>query len=110
MARPPPTRPGLLATDYYGHPREDDPSVRNTGTGIGYVDRGAVELQDPMTLSADTSPWQAPVGTTVVLTLTATQGWAPITGSVDFGDGTPPVTTTSTTISAATRRPRPRRT
>jgi hypothetical protein len=91
--------PGLLGTDYYGHQREDDPTVPNTGTGLGYVDRGAVELQDPLKLAAATNTWQAPVGGTVVLTLTGAPGWAPITGyTVDFGDGTPLVTTTSTTI------------
>ena len=92
--------PGLLATDYYDNPREDDPSIANTGTGTGYVDRGAVELQDPLKLAATTNTWAAPVGGTVVVTLTGTPGWAPISGyTVDFGDGTPSVTTMSTTVS-----------
>jgi hypothetical protein len=89
--------PGVLATDFNGRPREDDPLVANAGTGI--VDRGAVERQDPMTISLRLSATQAPTGGTVTATLTATPGWAPITGyTVDFGDGTQPAATSATTL------------
>jgi hypothetical protein len=89
--------PGVLATDFNGRPREDDPLVANAGTSI--VDRGAVERQDPMTIDLRLSAIQAPVGGTVTATLTATPGWAPITGyTVDFADGTPPVHPTATTF------------
>jgi hypothetical protein len=36
---------GELATDFSGEPRADDPNIANTGTGVGYYDRGAEELQ-----------------------------------------------------------------
>jgi hypothetical protein len=89
--------PGVLATDFNGRPREDDPLVANGATGI--VDRGAVERQDPMTIGISLSATQAPTGTPVTATIAATQGWAPISGyTVDFADGTPPVTTTATTL------------
>lgn len=92
--------PGILPTDYNGHARADEPTTPNTGTGIGDVDRGAVELQDPMTVSVTMNTSKAPTGGTVVATIAAKQGWAPITGySVDFGDGTPPTSSTSPTIS-----------
>ncbi|GAA0661188.1 hypothetical protein GCM10010193_10290 [Kitasatospora atroaurantiaca] len=42
--------PGELSTDFHGNPRMDDPNVTNTGTGAGYHDRGAVELQGPAAL------------------------------------------------------------
>jgi hypothetical protein len=92
--------PGVLATDFNGRPREDDPLVANNGTSI--VDRGAVERQDPMTIRLGLSATQAPVGGTVTATIAATPGWAPITGyTVDFGDGTRPVQTTATTLQYA---------
>lgn len=91
--------PGILPTDLNGNGRVDDPSTANTGTGIGYVDRGALELQDPMTLSVSMNTRQAPTGGTVVATLAAAKSWAPISGyTVDFGDGTPPTSSTSPTI------------
>jgi hypothetical protein len=94
------TAPGLLATDFNANSRADDPLVTNTGTGIGYVDRGAVEREDPLAVNVDLSALQAPTGGTVMATLSATPGWAPITGyTVDFGAGTPVVRTTATTVS-----------
>ncbi len=38
--------PGQLPVDIYGMSAKDDPITPNTGTGSGYRDRGAVELQD----------------------------------------------------------------
>ncbi|MCH5677048.1 right-handed parallel beta-helix repeat-containing protein [Streptomyces gilvus] len=40
-----PSAPGETATDFFGDPREDDPSVPDTATG--YYDRGAVEVVGP---------------------------------------------------------------
>jgi hypothetical protein len=91
--------PGVLSTDHDGSAPIDDPNVSNTGTGVGYLDRGAMEMQDPMTLVIVLNAQRAPTGGTVVATLRATQGWAPITGyTVDFGDGTQPTASTSPTI------------
>ncbi|MEH0824850.1 MULTISPECIES: right-handed parallel beta-helix repeat-containing protein [unclassified Micromonospora] len=36
---------GVTRTDLLGNPRSDNPSVANTGTGSGYHDRGAIEVQ-----------------------------------------------------------------
>jgi hypothetical protein len=38
--------PGELPSDQLGNARADDPSVPNTGTGTGYFDRGAWELDN----------------------------------------------------------------
>jgi hypothetical protein len=43
--------PGELQADQLGDPRADDPSVANTGTGVGYYDRGAVEAEGPISES-----------------------------------------------------------
>lgn len=40
--------PGEPAGDMLGNPRTDDPDVTNTGTGVGYQDRGALELEGPV--------------------------------------------------------------
>ncbi|SDT58957.1 hypothetical protein SAMN05216371_3017 [Streptomyces sp. TLI_053] len=40
------TAPGMLPVDQTGQAPADDPTVRNTGTGKGYRDRGAVESHD----------------------------------------------------------------
>lgn len=92
--------PGILPTDFKGNPPVDDPSVPNIGTGIGYLDRGATELQDPMGVSVSLNTAKAPAGGAVVATVKGYAGWAPITAyTVDFGDGTPPVSSSSPTIS-----------
>lgn len=49
------TAPGTLTTDGRGRPRADNPVVANTGTGVGYYDRGAVEAQDPLAVSLSVS-------------------------------------------------------
>lgn len=36
---------GVTGTDMLGNPRTDNPAIANTGTGVGYHDRGAVEAQ-----------------------------------------------------------------
>ncbi|MFJ9694555.1 PKD domain-containing protein [Kitasatospora sp. NPDC101183] len=82
------TAPGMLDTDFYDNPRADHPQIANTGTGIGYYDRGAIELQD------ETSVWlHGTVSPTPGHPLHAqfqTQyhiGWAPDGARLDFGDG-----------------------
>ncbi|MGN9889794.1 hypothetical protein [Micromonospora sp. L31] len=42
-----PTAPGVTPTDMFGNPRTDNPAVSNSSGG--YLDRGAIELQGPVT-------------------------------------------------------------
>ncbi|CAL2056119.1 PKD domain-containing protein [Streptomyces murinus] len=90
--------PGELTTDVDGAPLVDDPLVADTGTGTtARPDRGAIERQDSITVPGDDMPSPsrgvAPFVTSV-RTDDATTGWGkPIaTYSVDFGDGSAPVT------------------
>jgi hypothetical protein len=56
------------STDFADLNRVDDPLVANTGTGSGYVDRGAFEYQDPIALtppSAKHAAGGSPLDTTV---------------------------------------------
>jgi hypothetical protein len=82
--------PGELATDQFGDPRTDDLAVPNTG--VGYYDRGAMELEGG--LSTGTSFSAASTGSlTATWTLGYTPAW-PTNGPlfievVNFGDGTP---------------------
>ncbi|WP_083974828.1 right-handed parallel beta-helix repeat-containing protein [Kitasatospora mediocidica] len=89
--------PGELAGDIDGTPAVDDLQQPNTGTGIGYRDRGAHELQGltSVGLAVDRSQGAHPM--TVNLTASATDQWAPTSTSYayDFGDGTPVVTSSS---------------
>ena len=85
--------PGELATDRSGAPRVDDPLVADTGAGAhGYDDRGAVELQDTVTIpnteAVQPDSGLAPVAASVPVG-GATSSWGePLTYTVDFGDGT----------------------
>ncbi|MET8462770.1 NosD domain-containing protein [Micromonospora zamorensis] len=45
------TAPGVARTDLLDNAHADAPTVQNTGTGNGYHDRGAVELQGGRTVS-----------------------------------------------------------
>ncbi|MGW8776463.1 PKD domain-containing protein [Streptomyces sp. NPDC055796] len=90
------TAPGALPTDLYGHPAEDDARVPNTGRDGGYLDRGAYEFGDvlsavePMELDRT---W-APAGTQVTVKAATNSRWpTALVYTVDFGDGTAPVTT-----------------
>ena len=93
--------PGELPTDFAGKPRVDDPLVPNTGTGVGYVDRGAYEVQNPgvttgLTSSNPYSTNPGPYPLTVTFTATASDPWAPDAAysyTFDPGDGTGTVTT-----------------
>jgi len=89
--------PGELTTDYTGAARVDDPNVANTGTGVGYYDRGAGEYQDPLAVAVhlDSQTGSAPATFTATESV-ATAGWSPVTSwTIDFGDGTGKRTTTS---------------
>ncbi|WP_370114396.1 PKD domain-containing protein [Streptacidiphilus sp. MAP12-33] len=84
--------PGELSTDLYGNPRVRDPQVSATGSAGGYVDRGAIEFQDPIQ-----DPVLTPASTGVVpFSVTVAPGpetaWKKaLRVTVDFGDGTSPV-------------------
>ena len=93
--------PGELSTDYYGKPRVNDPLVADTGTGDSSYDRGAMEFQDPFTVSGIAMSPAAYVGVATTFTAKVNNPWSdPLDGAsyaFDFGDGT---TTTSSTGSA----------
>ena len=97
--------PGELPTDQLGNPRADDPSVSDTGTGPGYYDRGAVELEGNLEYgesSAQPDPAAGPLDVTATA-LPMTSSWptnGPIgTDEFRFSDGSLPVLTTPSTIS-----------
>ncbi|MFJ9519403.1 PKD domain-containing protein [Kitasatospora sp. NPDC101801] len=85
--------PGQLTTDIDGNPRVDHPGVADTGTGKGYADRGARELQDPITVYS----LQAYPSATPGFPLRGTAqggynaGWSSAGVTLDFGDGSTPV-------------------
>ena len=90
--------PLVPALDYNGHPRVDDPLVANTGTGDGYVDRGAIERQNPLQLgTVKLSPTEGPAPLPVVASVTANNPWDTqgVLYSFDFGDGTGATTPSS---------------
>ena len=99
--------PGELATDVYGDSRVDDPLVPNTGAGTyTYYDRGAVQRQDTVTFprypqvenAAGTPMYQAPTGVPISMVGTAASAWGgSMSYTVDFGDGSTPVTETDGT-------------
>ncbi|HEY3751532.1 MAG TPA: PKD domain-containing protein [Pseudonocardiaceae bacterium] len=81
-----PDAPDTPSTDVDDVARVDDPLAPNTLGGI--IDRGAIEMRDPLTAHLAQSASQAPVGGTVVATGSSVSPWAPITGyTVNFGDG-----------------------
>ncbi|MGW2253824.1 PKD domain-containing protein [Kitasatospora sp. NPDC001660] len=86
------TAPGQLDTDVYGNPRVDDPLAPNTGTGVGYHDRGAAEYQNPFTVSLATGSYMPDQPMAVKFYGGTTSPWYPATTTLDFGDGTPVVT------------------
>jgi hypothetical protein len=95
---------GELPTDQLGNPRADDPSVPNTGTGPGYYDRGAVELQGGLTASpvtAQPDPAGGPLDATASATpLASTWTTNGPMGTYEFlfSDGTMPVLTSTPTV------------
>ncbi|MEV5841166.1 PKD domain-containing protein [Streptomyces sp. NPDC051985] len=93
--------PGELATDLHGAQRVDDPLVADTGTGAGDYDRGATEVQDPLSLGiAGRSSADVYVGVPVTFTAGFVNPWSDTLDgyryTFGFGDGT---TATSTTRS-----------
>ncbi|MER5520065.1 PKD domain-containing protein [Streptomyces sp. NPDC002763] len=89
--------PGELTTDAAGAPRVDDPLVDNAGPGpAAHRDRGAFERQDTIAIPTDGGPSPrtgvAPLSTSVPTDGFISRWGEPLTYSVDFGDGTAPVT------------------
>jgi hypothetical protein len=69
--------PGYQSTDFYGHPREDNPDVTDTGAGpITYADRGCTEhIQEPtarLVIRADQS------AVSITADASGTTGWVPV--------------------------------
>jgi PKD domain len=91
--------PGQCPTDICRNVRDDDPADPNTGTGPGYYDRGAFELEDPIGITVASSAQWGAGSLTTTFTVTQTQApWSPdVTYVYDFGDGTS-TTTTSTSV------------
>jgi hypothetical protein len=88
--------PGELATDYAGLPRVDDSTEPNTGTGVGYYDRGADELQDPFRSYSPRLVATAVAGYPATIVTDDDNPWGtPVTRTIDFGDGTAPATSTA---------------
>ncbi|WP_280716600.1 PKD domain-containing protein [Kitasatospora sp. MAP5-34] len=91
--------PGGLPTDMYGNARVDDPLVPNTGTGVGYYDRGSRERQDPYSIASTLSASKGPGPLTETVTAVENNPWH--TGissySFDFGDGSAPVVSATPT-------------
>jgi PKD repeat protein len=82
-----PGAPDAPSTDIAGSARVDDPLAPNTLGGV--LDRGAIEMHDPITAKLTLSTFTAPVGGTVRATISTTSPWAPVTAlTLDFGDGT----------------------
>ncbi len=87
--------PGELTTDLNGNSRVDDPLVANTGTGVGYHDRGAYEHQEslrPYVQVDMPSDGDSPLDRQVTVTMPTNPGnprpWGTPEIVVDFGDGT----------------------
>ncbi|MEY9839621.1 PKD domain-containing protein [Streptacidiphilus sp. EB103A] len=92
--------PGESATDLHGKARVDDPTVPNTGTGSGYVDRGALEFTDPFSLgpiTASVATGPAPLLETLTAPVHNSWGTGVTSYSIDFGDGTAPTTSATPT-------------
>ncbi|MDH6705679.1 hypothetical protein P3T27_002401 [Kitasatospora sp. MAA19] len=81
----------------------DDPDVENTGTGLGYYDRGKDERQENVgRVWLQTDPARAPYGAEVTLTATTerTVHWptSVMRYRFDFGDGSPTVTSATPSV------------
>ncbi|WP_380280942.1 PKD domain-containing protein [Kitasatospora purpeofusca] len=82
---------GTLATDFFEKEPADHPGIANTAPS-GYRDRGAIEVQDPLGVHVNGSPWAMdghPLNAQFLLTYAAS--WTPGTATLDFGDGSAPV-------------------
>ena len=96
--------PGELPSDQIGNPRADDPGVPNSGTGAGYYDRGAVELEGGLT-DTTRSPLESAASSgplTATLTLGVTPAWTsngPLAiVELGFGEGAPLEITRATSV------------
>ncbi|MFJ9441445.1 PKD domain-containing protein [Kitasatospora sp. NPDC101235] len=92
--------PGELSTDLYGYQRIDDPYVANTGTGSKIYDRGAFEYTTSSRwIGVLSQPQAIPAGASTTFTIRDQDTWSPVVSySLDFGDGTPTVTTTQLAV------------
>ncbi|MEE1789108.1 PKD domain-containing protein [Streptomyces sp. SP17BM10] len=86
------TAPGRLDTDVYGNPRADDPLVPDTGTGVGYHDRGAAEVENPFAVSLYPGTYMPDQPMAVTFYGGTTSPWYTTTTTLDFGDGSPVAT------------------
>jgi hypothetical protein len=98
--------PGELATDQLNNPRADDPSVPSTGTGPGYYDRGAVELEGGVTfgqLTVQPDPAGGPLAVTASAPITSSWTTNGPIGTYEFlVDGAPlPIVTSASSIDHA---------
>ncbi|MEV4561607.1 PKD domain-containing protein [Kitasatospora sp. NPDC049285] len=91
--------PGELPVSQTGSKRIDAPGYPNTGTGVGYYDRGAGEQQNPMVLGLALAPAQPAYALDVALDVQVTSPWFPATATLDFGDGTGPSPVTAGPVS-----------
>ncbi len=81
--------PGELSTDINGVPQQADPQVANTGTGVGYYDRGAVDREFCLSAVPQTNQLQPDSPRTVQDTTALTTTWpAAVSEMVQWGDGT----------------------
>lgn len=92
--------PGELTTDLYGYQRIDDPYTANTGTGSGFYDRGALEFTTSSRwIGVGGQPQQIPAGASTTVSIRDQESWSPVVSyTLDFGDGTPTVTTTQLSV------------
>ena len=97
--------PGELSTDFHGQPWLRDPLAADASLGNGscYASRGAFARQDSLPLAFTAPPLNSagypagavPFTTGVTITGDATSAWGePVSYTVDFGDGSPPVPAT----------------
>ncbi|MEV4561608.1 PKD domain-containing protein [Kitasatospora sp. NPDC049285] len=100
--------PGELPVSLQNYHRTDDPAYANTGTGVGYYDRGASEVINPMTASLTDTSQHSPSDHPLDVTFSGsfTSPWSPATATVDFGDGTPAVPVTADSFPLSHRYPR----
>ncbi|MER5637597.1 PKD domain-containing protein [Kitasatospora sp. NPDC002227] len=92
--------PGELTTDLYGRPRVDALGAANTGTGTGYFDRGAAELEEYGSyLAVGVTSNYGPYPLTATVTASVEQHWPDTTTyTYDFGDGSDPLVTTDAKV------------
>ncbi|WP_380280944.1 PKD domain-containing protein [Kitasatospora purpeofusca] len=93
-----PDVPGMPATDFFGEAPTDHPNVANTAP-TGYRDRGAIEVQDPLLVSLWGFPFDL-IGhpLNARFKVDYVRSWTPGTATLDFGDGSAPLTIESDQI------------